>query len=191
MPHRTFGGRGAIPVESAHAACAFDLEPEIVSAAGAMEGLTRDYFVRLTLAVSPGSMVRVDRAMLGDVLRSVLSSAICSAFGGRVMVTAAKFGNEVHIRIIDDAADAGPTGRGELLRDQAAMIASQHGSIDVDRVMGLGTALTIRLPASVQRPDYAFPYRNPPTALANRELQPGFPVRSRCGRPDRHSDCSP
>ena len=152
-PPTAGGGFRAEFATRAHEPRALDLEPEIRLAAAAMEGLARDYFVRLTLAVGPGSFAYVDPGVPRKVLQSVLSNAILAGFGGRVLVTATKSADQLHIRIVDDAFNADQKRRKGLMWEQQELIATQHGSIDVETLPGGGTAVTIRLPAPIQVPE--------------------------------------
>jgi hypothetical protein len=152
---RTLRTGGAVTAGLESSECApltLDLEPEIRSAVAAMDGLARDYFVRLTIAVSPLSVARINPIVLRKVLRAAISTAINAQFGGRVLVTVTKSGDEQLIRIVDEAIDADAARRKGLLWEQAELLSSQHGAIDVETVPGGGTAITISLPAAIQQP---------------------------------------
>jgi hypothetical protein len=127
-------------------ATALDLEPEVRAAADAMAPLARARGVKVDLSVSPGSAVHMDRAALRTVLRAMLLVAIDSTQRGQVLITAARLGAQMHIRVIDDGARADRASRERQLRDAGALVALQGGSIAVEAHAGRGTAMTASLP---------------------------------------------
>jgi hypothetical protein len=123
-----------------------DLEPEVRAAAAAMATLARARGATVDLSVSPGSAVHMDRAALHTVLHAMLLVAIDATPGGQVLITAARLGAQMHIRVIDDGARADRASRERQMRDAGALIALQGGSIAVEARAGRGTTMTVCLP---------------------------------------------
>jgi hypothetical protein len=147
---------GSIPREAAgdvvigltravSAAETLDLEVELGAGMAELEGLAQARFVRLELAVGQGLTVRIDAGVLRTVLRSILGEAIRSTADGQVLVTALALGSQMHIRTIDDGADADQTSREIMLREAGELLALQGGSLAVEARPGQ-TTVTIRLP---------------------------------------------
>jgi hypothetical protein len=125
------------------AAETLDIEREVRNA---VDDLASQHAVRLDMAVHQGSTVRIDPVILRTALRSLIDAAIRSATPGQVLITALTLGSQMHIRIVDDGADADQVSREIEAREPGELIALQGGSLAVEARPGQGTAVTIRLP---------------------------------------------
>ncbi len=147
-------GNGATPVGLAEgsmtvrgfAAETLEVEAVLASAAGAARDAARVGFVRLELAVEGGLRAHIDATALRDAVRAMLLTAIQSAPGGQVLITAMALDNQLHIRITDDGNWADQRTRECQARGAEELIALQGGSIAIDTRPNRGTTITMRLP---------------------------------------------
>jgi len=123
-----------------------DLEAEVSAVAGALAGIAHAHFVRIRLAISPDSAVRMDAFALRAALRGMIHAAVVAAPGGQVLVTAMALGTQMHVRIVDDGARTDQRLREGVAREAGSMIALQGGSIAVEAREGQGTMVTVMLP---------------------------------------------
>jgi signal transduction histidine kinase len=126
-----------------------DLKSALQSAAAALSAQARARSVRVELAVRAGTSVRVDPGILAMALQDTMTTAIQATPGGKVLVTAAILGDQLHIRIADDGVAAGPRIREVALLGVAALIAQQGGSIGVEVRHGRGTTIALALRLSL------------------------------------------
>ena len=122
-----------------------DLAAAILATAVALEPLARAHWVRFDLAIAPETNVRVDRNALGMALRETMTTAVRATPGGRVVITAASLGSQMHVRIADDGWGDDQWTREASVRDASASIALQGGSVSVQATSGRGTTVTVRL----------------------------------------------
>jgi hypothetical protein len=122
------------------------LEAEVRAVADTLAEEARVQYVRVQLAVFPGSKVHMDWNALWRSLRATMRTAIQAAPGGNVLVTGKQVGNEMHIVVMDDGTFTDQLSRGSLAREAQTLIALQGGSVIVEARRGHGTTVTIRLP---------------------------------------------
>lgn len=149
-----------------------DVATLLAGAAKALDGLYRDRGVHLDVEPgAPGLAARADPAHLGRALRNVMTNAAQHTPSGRqVRVAAAAAGDQVEIRVADEGpgipeadlphiferfyrSDPSRTGRpgagaGIGLTIARELLASNGGSIAVERTGPAGTTLVVAVPAA-------------------------------------------
>jgi light-regulated signal transduction histidine kinase (bacteriophytochrome) len=116
--------------------------------------------VRFDLAMQPELAIHIDPAVFRQTLTDAVASAIASAPGGRVMISAFRLGASVHIGVSDDG-QYGDFAR-DGLRPSAELLALHGGRLDIDARPGEGTTVILRLPvASPIRPAEPAPVWEP------------------------------
>jgi hypothetical protein len=130
-----------------------DLEAALRDVLVVVEAVARSRWVSMELAVDPAMTVSMDPSALRMALHDIMVTAINATLGGQVLVAAATFGRELHIRITYDGSGADQQCRETSMRRTEASIALQGGSIAIEARPGRGTTVTVRLPmpASAQQ----------------------------------------
>jgi hypothetical protein len=144
-PAAPCGGTGLGLIDTCFTAESLDLEAEARAAADAAIGLARENFVRIRLAVKPGTNLRVEPEALRTALRTIVDTAVRATPGGQVLLTGMVVGTQVHVRVVDDGVKTDQALRESLVREAGSLIALQGGSIAVETRPGQGTTVTIRL----------------------------------------------
>ena len=104
-------------------------------------------FVRLELAADDTLMIPGDREALAELLSVLCLHAVEGTPCGRVLVTASHRDGGTTIAIVDDGIGM-DTGRSERrLEVSREALSLLGGSLDVKRRQGVGSTVTIRLPA--------------------------------------------
>jgi hypothetical protein len=78
----------------------------------------------------------------------MVSTAINSARGGRVLLTALRHGSSVQIAASDDGQAPDHGRREAMLRPASELIALRGGRLDIDARSAEGTTVTLQLPAA-------------------------------------------
>jgi signal transduction histidine kinase len=172
---RTLQPADALPTASRQAfaqspstANALEVAAELRDLLGRLAPLTARNLVRIELAVQPDIVVFVDPLACRQVLTQVVSTAITSAPGGKVLLSALRLGSMVHIAVSDDNPAADRTTREAALRPVIELISLRGGGLDIDARKGEGTTVVIRLPAATRvRPSRESQATNP-TAMPRR-----------------------
>ncbi len=128
-------------------ATTFDVETALRAAAAPIVSLLACRKARLDIAVRPGLTVRTDRATLQDIVRAVLRRAVLDTVAETLLLTAAPEPGRIRIAVTDDAPTTATTVRQSALRDTAALLAMQGGSMQIDVRPGQGTIVALYWPA--------------------------------------------
>ena len=125
-----------------------DIEAELRAIIGRLEPAARANLTNLRYAFRQAGLVRVDAAVLHDVLTTIVATAIRSRYGGQVLLTARPLGRWVEIAVTDDGPIRRRASHHEQL-DDARMEAASHGWLfTADIQPDFGTTVSIRLPAA-------------------------------------------
>jgi signal transduction histidine kinase len=112
-------------------------------------------------------VIEADRFALGRVYRNLITNAIqATAAGGRVVITTARAGDRVEVRvsdtgsgisadrlarIFDDFVTTKRRGLGLGLAISKRIVEQLEGTIEVESEVGRGTSFTLRFPARSDR----------------------------------------
>ena len=107
-------------------------------------------FVRFETAVAETLMVGGDRQALEELLSGLCSHAIETTPCGRVLVTAGHRGGGIAITIVDDGIGMPTVRTAGVLERAREFLTLLGGKLETHRRQGVGTTMTILLPA---RPD--------------------------------------
>jgi hypothetical protein len=106
--------------------------------------------VQVEIAAPPGLSVRMRSAALTELLEDVLTAAVHGAPASRLLLTAAKYGDGIYVRIADDMPAADLTVRMGSVRILKERVAMRGGALHVDVRPNEGAILTLRLPGMIQ-----------------------------------------
>jgi hypothetical protein len=114
--------------------------------------------VKVDVAAPPGLLGRMRGAALADILEELLAAAIHGAPAGRLLLTAATYGDRIYVGVTDDRPWADPAVRVAGVRGLMERIALRGCSLEVDVRPAEGTTMTLRLAAATEeRKDRALP----------------------------------
>ncbi len=108
-------------------------------------------FVRLETAVAETLMAGGDRQALVELLSGLCSHAIETTPCGRVLVTAGHRRGGVAIAIVDDGIGMPTVRTAGVLERAREFLSLLGGKLETQRRQGVGTTMTILLPAPVAR----------------------------------------
>jgi hypothetical protein len=124
-----------------------DVETELRAAAAEIVPLLFRYKTRIDVAIRPGLMLRANRSALREILHEVLRRAVLDTATEQLLLTAAPEPGRVRIAITDDSPATATSARQAALRDTAALLAMQGGSMHIDVRPGQGTIVALYWPA--------------------------------------------
>ncbi|MEI7712365.1 MAG: hypothetical protein WCI94_13075 [Rhodospirillales bacterium] len=124
-----------------------NVEAELRAAAAEIVPLLVQNRTRIDVAVRPGLTLRANRSALREILHAVLRRALQDAATEQLLLTAAPEPGRVRIAITDDAQATATAARQAALRDAAALLAIQGGSMHIDVRPGQGTIVALYWPA--------------------------------------------
>jgi hypothetical protein len=104
--------------------------------------------LHLQTAVESGLTVRIDRNRLHELLGGMLTHAIHSAAGGRVLLGAMRHAGRIQIAVIDEDGSGDQASHEADLRQVAELAALQGATLEVDVRPGEGTTILLRLLAA-------------------------------------------
>lgn len=104
--------------------------------------------VQAEIAAAPGLLVRMRAAALADLLEELLAAAIYNAPASRLLLTAAPFGDHIHVGITDDMPGADPAMRLGSIRGLIERVAMRGAALDIDVRQSEGTTMTLRVAAA-------------------------------------------
>lgn len=106
---------------------------------------------RLTFAVAPGPMPRVDPGALGEVLRDAVGGAVRRSPYGEVLVCAASHGGRVRVSVTDGGAGTGEAALAGLSEATRGIVARHGGTLEARDRDGFATVV-LCLPAPAAGP---------------------------------------
>ncbi len=127
--------------------------------------------VQVEIAIPSGLLVRMRRAALAELLEELLASAIHDALASRLLLTAARHGDRIHLGITDDMPGADPAARRGRIRGLMERVAMRGGALDLNVRLAEGTTMTLRL-AAVDESERPAPVIEQPSGVSA-----GFAVR--------------
>jgi hypothetical protein len=106
--------------------------------------------VKVDVAAPPGLLGRMRGTALTDILEELLAAAIHGAPAGRLLLTAATYGDRIYVGVTDDRPWADPAVRVAGVRGLMERIALRGCSLEVDVRPAEGTTMTLRLAAATE-----------------------------------------
>lgn len=103
--------------------------------------------VRVEAAVPPNLTGRMRGPVLMELLEAFLTAAIQAASGGRILVTAALYGERIYIAVSDGRPQADVAVRQRVLRALTERVALAGASLDLDIRPDEGTTMVLRIAA--------------------------------------------
>lgn len=134
-----------------------DLAREIPALLTSATRLAQPSGCRLEFAVPPQLAVRADRPSFREAMSLLLAHAIRQAPGGRVLVSAWLDTAGVKISVCDDGSGAEAAEQEPWLLEPIRLLALQGGTVRIAPHPGLGTVITILLPAAGAGNEHARP----------------------------------
>src|SRR5271163_2328364 len=109
----------------------FDVEQDVRSLLGDAAAAARPQRVRLEIAVQPELALRGDRTVFRQSLAGLVQQACSQALVSRVLVTASRSGEWIHVSVSDDGIGADRRTRQLALWPIERLVAQQGGSLEV------------------------------------------------------------
>ncbi len=101
--------------------------------------------IQAEIATSPGLLVGMRAAALGELVEEMLAAVIHSAPLSRILLTAAAHGERVLVSVADDVPGADPEVRRAGVRGLMERVAARGGRLDVDVNPDEGTTTILTL----------------------------------------------
>jgi hypothetical protein len=106
--------------------------------------------VQAEVAAPSGLLARMRYAALADLLEELLTAAIHGAPASRILLTAAMYGDCIHVGISDDMPGADRTVRLGSIRGLIGRVAARGGALDINVRPTEGTTMTLQLAVATE-----------------------------------------